>query len=71
GQLVIANYPNAYFVPIEDMFLNANENLFYTDNFHPNDKGYELIAQRLNQTLEEQVLPALDKTPYMVNTEEN
>lgn len=71
GQAVIANYPNAYFVPIEDMFLNANENLLYTDNFHPNDKGYELIAHRLNQTLEEQVLPELDKTPYMVNTEEN
>jgi lysophospholipase L1-like esterase len=71
GQLVIADFPNAYFVPIEDMFLNATENLLYTDNFHPNDKGYELIAQRLNQTLEEQVLPELDKTPLMVNTEEN
>jgi lysophospholipase L1-like esterase len=71
GQSVIANYPNAYFVPIEDMFLNATENLLYTDNFHPNDKGYELIAQRLNQTLEEQVLPELDRTPLMVNTEEN
>jgi len=71
GQLVIANYPNAYFVPIEDMFLNATEDLLFTDNFHPNDKGYELIAQRLNETLEEQVLPGLDKPPYMVNTEEN
>jgi lysophospholipase L1-like esterase len=71
GQAVIAGYPNAYFVPIEDMFLNANENLLYTDNFHPNDKGYELIAQRLNKTLEEHVLLGLDKTPYMVNTEEN
>ncbi|SMQ82244.1 Lysophospholipase L1 [Bacillus sp. OV166] len=71
GQRVVANYPNAYFVSIEDMFLNSNENLLFTDNFHPNDKGYELIAQRLNKTLEEQVLPELDKTPYMVNTEEN
>ncbi|MFP5115027.1 SGNH/GDSL hydrolase family protein [Bacillaceae bacterium C204] len=71
GQAVIAHYPNAYFVPIEDIFLKANEDLLYTDNFHPNDKGYELIAQRLNQTLAEQVLPGLDKTPYMVNTEEN
>jgi lysophospholipase L1-like esterase len=71
GQAVIGHYPNTYFVPIEDMFLKANEDLLYTDNFHPNDKGYELIAQRLNQTLAEQVLPGLDKTPYMVNTEEN
>ena len=71
GQTVIAHYPNAYFVPIEDMFLNATEDLLFTDNFHPNDKGYELIAHRLNETLEEQVLPGLDKPPYMVNTEEN
>ncbi|MDR7239516.1 SGNH/GDSL hydrolase family protein [Neobacillus drentensis] len=71
GQAVIANYPNAYFVPIEDLFLNTNENLLFTDNFHPNDKGYEMIAERLNKTLEEQVLPDLDKTPYMVNSEEN
>jgi lysophospholipase L1-like esterase len=71
GQAVLANYPNAYFVSIEDLFLNTNENLLYTDNFHPNDKGYELIAQRLNKTLKAQVLPELGKTPYMVNTEEN
>ncbi|WP_066256841.1 SGNH/GDSL hydrolase family protein [Neobacillus drentensis] len=71
GQAVIANYPIAYFVPIEDLFLNTNENLLFTDNFHPNDKGYELIAERLNKTLEVQVLPDLDKTPYMVNSEEN
>jgi lysophospholipase L1-like esterase len=71
GQSVMANYPHAYFVPIEDMFLNANDNLLYTDNFHPNDKGYELIAKRLNQTLEDQVLPEMDQMPYMVNTEEN
>ena len=71
GQAVIANYPNAYFVPIEDLFLNTNENLLFTDNFHPNDKGYEMIAERLNKTLKQQVLPDLNKTPYMVNSEEN
>jgi lysophospholipase L1-like esterase len=71
GQTVIANYPNAYFVEIEDMFLNGDENLLFTDNFHPNDRGYELIARRLNQTLEERVLPELKKNPYMVSTEEN
>ncbi|MCL6571476.1 MAG: SGNH/GDSL hydrolase family protein [Bacillus sp. (in: Bacteria)] len=71
GQTVIANYPNAYFVEIEDMFLNADENLLFTDNFHPNDRGYELIAQRLNKTLEERVIPEMEKNPYMVSTEEN
>lgn len=71
GQSVIANYPNGYFVPIEDVFLDANENLLYTDNFHPNDKGYELIAERLNKTLEERVIPDIDKKAFLVNTEEN
>ncbi|WP_042457546.1 SGNH/GDSL hydrolase family protein [Neobacillus dielmonensis] len=71
GQSVIANYPNAYFVDIEDLFEKTNENLLYTDNFHPNDKGYELIAGRLNKTMEEQVLPAIENKPYMVTTEGN
>jgi lysophospholipase L1-like esterase len=71
GQEVTENYSKTYFVSIEDIFLNTNENLLFTDNFHPNDKGYELIAERLNTSIEELVLPELDKTPYMVNTEEN
>ncbi|WP_312473007.1 SGNH/GDSL hydrolase family protein [Neobacillus sp.] len=71
GQSVIVNYPNAYFVPIEDVFLHADENLLYTDNFHPNDKGYQLIAERLNETLEERVIPDLEKKAYLVTTEEN
>ncbi|WP_413309349.1 SGNH/GDSL hydrolase family protein [Bacillus sp. 1P10SD] len=71
GQMVIANYPHAYFVPIEDVFLNAAEDLLYTDNFHPNNKGYELIAQRLNQTLGESVLPDLERNSYTVSTKEN
>ncbi|MFJ7725670.1 SGNH/GDSL hydrolase family protein [Neobacillus sp. NPDC097160] len=71
GQSVIANYPNAYFVEIEDVFLNAAEELLYTDHFHPNDKGYELIAGRLNETLGERVIPDLEKSSYTVSTEEN
>ncbi|MCM3767922.1 SGNH/GDSL hydrolase family protein [Neobacillus niacini] len=71
GQGVVANYPNAYFVGIEDLFLNHDENLLYTDNFHPNDKGYEYIAQRLNEVMDAQVLPDLDKKSFMVSTEEN
>jgi lysophospholipase L1-like esterase len=71
GKGVIAQYPNAYFVEIEDVFLNSAENLLYKDNFHPNDKGYELIAERLNETLEERVLPDLENVPYTVNAEEN
>ncbi|MDR6998185.1 SGNH/GDSL hydrolase family protein [Neobacillus niacini] len=71
GQSVMANYPNAYFVSIEDLFNKNSENLLYKDNFHPNDKGYNLIAQRLNQTLGERTLPDLEKNSYMVSKEEN
>ncbi|WHY75757.1 SGNH/GDSL hydrolase family protein [Neobacillus sp. WH10] len=71
GQSVITKYPNAYFVEIEDAFLNATEDLLFTDHFHPNDKGYKLIAERLNETLSERVIPDLEKTPYTVSTEEN
>jgi lysophospholipase L1-like esterase len=71
GQDVIASYPNAYFVGIEDLFLNTNENLLYTDNFHPNDKGYQQIAERLNSDLVERTLPDLEKKSLMVSKEEN
>ncbi|MFJ5715177.1 SGNH/GDSL hydrolase family protein [Neobacillus sp. NPDC093127] len=71
GQSVVANYPNAYFVPIEDLFLNTEENLLFTDNFHPNDKGYQLMAERLNETMEARVIPDLAKKAYLVTTEEN
>ncbi|MEH7176556.1 SGNH/GDSL hydrolase family protein [Neobacillus vireti] len=71
SQQVVANYSNAYFVGIEDIFLHPTENLLHSDNFHPNDKGYELIAERLNETLEERTLPDLVKKAYMVSKEEN
>jgi lysophospholipase L1-like esterase len=71
SQRVVANYQNAYFVGIEDLFKNPTESLLHTDNFHPNNKGYELIAERLNETLEERTLPDLVKKAYMVSKEEN
>jgi lysophospholipase L1-like esterase len=71
SQQVVANYVNAYFVGIEDLFRDPTESLLYTDNFHPNDKGYKLIAERLNETLEERTLPDLVKKAYMVSKEEN
>jgi lysophospholipase L1-like esterase len=71
GKRVISTYTNGYFVNIEDLFMNSGENLLYTDNFHPNDRGYELIAERLNETIEERTLPDLVKNAYMVSKEEN
>lgn len=70
GQTVVANFPNAYFVDIEDLFFHSKENLLYTDYFHPNDKGYKLIAERLHESLDERAIPDLEKRSYMVMKEE-
>jgi len=71
GQSAVNQYPNSYFVSIEDLFVNSEEDVLFTDNFHPNDKGYQLMAERLNETLGKQVLPDLEKKAYTVSNEEN
>lgn len=43
---VVDQFDQAYFVPVADIFNNYEEDLLYTDYFHPNNKGYELIAAR-------------------------
>ncbi|MEH7545317.1 MULTISPECIES: SGNH/GDSL hydrolase family protein [Bacillaceae] len=71
GQSVVNQYSLSYFVSIGDLFLNADEDVLYTDNFHPNDKGYKLMAERINEALANQVLPDIEKKAYTVSTEEN
>lgn len=53
---VIAEFEHASFVPIADIFENNEESLLYTDHFHPNNRGYELISQRIYAYLQEQDL---------------
>jgi len=44
---MLAQYSKAVFVPTYDLFqLNAAE-LLFTDHFHPNEKGYSLMAERV------------------------
>ena len=46
-----ATFPNIIFVPTFDLFeLKVNDYL-YTDKFHPNTKGYRLIAERVASLL--------------------
>jgi lysophospholipase L1-like esterase len=71
SQTVIANYDNAYFVDIVDVFDHSKQNLLFTDNFHPNDKGYERIAQKLQDSLDERAIPDLEKRAFTASKEEN
>ncbi|NKE08092.1 MULTISPECIES: SGNH/GDSL hydrolase family protein [Mesobacillus] len=56
---IVTQDGNAHFVDIHDIFLNNEENLLYTDYFHPNDRGYQLIADRIYETLDEQVIDSI------------
>ncbi|MCP8968025.1 SGNH/GDSL hydrolase family protein [Ectobacillus ponti] len=48
-------YPNVYIVPVFDLFQSRGKDLLYTDHFHPNEKGYALMANRLLQNLASQL----------------
>ncbi|QDP41740.1 SGNH/GDSL hydrolase family protein [Radiobacillus deserti] len=52
GQSVAEEYENVSFIPIYDLFTNTEEDLLYSDNFHPNTKGYEKMAERILDAIE-------------------
>jgi lysophospholipase L1-like esterase len=55
----VETYENSYFIEIGDLFENTAENLLFTeDYFHPNDRGYELIAERIYTHMDIQTLGA-------------
>lgn len=49
GLNVTEQYNNANFIPIKDIFDQAESNYFADDNFHPNALGYRMIAERVLQ----------------------
>ncbi|OBZ12853.1 MULTISPECIES: SGNH/GDSL hydrolase family protein [Bacillales] len=42
----LAKYPKAVFIPTYDLFQQNTGSLLFTDHFHPNEKGYRLMAER-------------------------
>lgn len=46
---VINKYDNMTFVPTFDLFQHSLNKYLSTDHFHPNDQGYERIAERIVQ----------------------
>lgn len=49
GKAISADYEGITFIPMDDVFSDpeADDDLFAEDNFHPNDRGYELMAKRV------------------------
>src|SRR5690625_978110 len=43
---VADGFQNVTFIPVKDLFSN-NKNLFAEDHFHPNERGYVKIAERI------------------------
>ncbi|KMY54541.1 GDSL family lipase [Bacillus sp. FJAT-27231] len=68
---VVEQYDKTCFVPVEDLFKNTKENLLYNDQFHPNDKGYELIANRIFETIDGQKLEELTNKKIIYANEES
>lgn len=59
SKVLVEKDKNAYFVDIHDIFLYNEEDLLYSDYFHPNNRGYQLIAERVFKVLDENVLESL------------
>jgi lysophospholipase L1-like esterase len=71
SKTILSQYDKAYFVEVADIFMESPENLLYKDHFHPNDKGYQLIAERMFETLDRQGLDQLIEERFTAKEEEN
>ncbi|QTN01625.1 hypothetical protein ERJ70_17790 [Sediminibacillus dalangtanensis] len=47
GSTVALEYEQVNYIPTKDLFANTNQDLLYEDNFHPNNTGYKLMAERV------------------------
>ncbi|WP_052474852.1 SGNH/GDSL hydrolase family protein [Jeotgalibacillus soli] len=50
---IASSWDHTSFVEVADIFKNSEDNLLHTDFFHPNDRGYSLIAERIEEGLME------------------
>lgn len=71
SEKILAEYSDAYFVKVDDIFQRGGVALLYTDYFHPNDKGYELMAERVHATISTDVLNQPFEQSLKVENEEN
>lgn len=68
SEKVLAEFDHTYFVSIENIFENPTSELLYEDYFHPNNQGYQLIAEAIyNKMLTAPLADILEN----LQTEEN
>ncbi|RIW28544.1 hypothetical protein D3H55_21445 [Bacillus salacetis] len=53
GESVTEEYDNVHYIPTADLFNNTKLELLAGDYFHPNSKGYKLIAERVLKHVDE------------------
>lgn len=54
--LQIANqYDYVSFIPMQDIFQDVEDDVYSEDNFHPNRRGYEIIADRVISFLQNKI----------------
>ncbi|KGP92593.1 hypothetical protein N780_14505 [Pontibacillus chungwhensis BH030062] len=53
---VVDRYANVNYIPIKDLFSGSTEDLYYEDNFHPNLRGYRLMAERILSHLKDEIV---------------
>lgn len=52
SEAVLAHYDRTIFVNVKDLF-DGRDDVLYSDQFHPNEVGYELIARRVYEQLKQ------------------
>lgn len=69
---IVSKDPNAFFIRIDDAFSKSNENLLYKeDYFHPNDRGYEIIASRIYEKMKESTVKNINTMRMVQEGEKN
>jgi lysophospholipase L1-like esterase len=63
-QLVVSSFQNTYFAGIDIIGDRTGKEVLHNDFFHPNDKGYSLIANTLHKTVSTNALEDLTKRRY-------
>ncbi|OKL37909.1 SGNH/GDSL hydrolase family protein [Domibacillus mangrovi] len=69
GKLAAARFDRTTFVSIENIFSKGSEELFFEDQFHPNDLGYKQIADRIFDTIKGEELEQLTNQKMVFTNE--